>query len=81
MRLVFTEHFWRGYKKLSSTVQGQIDKTLEVLERNPHHPSLRTHKRKDDKTTWQARVTRNYRILFEIEGDIITLMKVIAHDK
>ncbi len=81
MRLVFTRRFWREYYKLPSIVQGQVNKALELLVEDPQHPSLRTHKREDDKTTWQARVTRNYRILFEMEGEIVTLMKVVAHEK
>lgn len=81
MRLVISERFWRNYDKLTPVVQAQVDKALELLKTDPHHPSLRTHKRKDDRTTWQARVSLYYRILFEMTGDTITLIKVIAHEK
>ena len=81
MRLVFSKRFVREYGKLTPTLQSQVDKALELLEENPQHPSLRTHKRKDDNTVWQTRVTRSYRMLFEMEAGVITVFSVMPHKK
>ena len=81
MRLVTTTRFWRDYNKLNPTIQNQVDKALELLAENPHHPSLHTHKRRGEKEVWQARVTRGHRLYFEMEGDIIRLVSVVSHEK
>ena len=76
-----TPQFARAYKRLGAQIQDQVDKTIELLILDPLHPSLRSHKRKDDKTVWQARVTRSYRLLFQMEGNVITLLSVFPHEK
>lgn len=81
MRLIATKQFWRGYDKLPESIQGQVDRTLTLLEENPHHPGLRIHKRQGEKDVWQARVTRNYRLYFQMEGETITLLSISAHEK
>ena len=81
MRLVFSKRFVREYGKLTPALQSQVDKALELLEENPQLPSLRTHKRKDDNTVWQTRVTRSYRMLFEMEAGVITVLSVMPHEK
>ena len=45
-RLVFTEQYLRRAKRFlrrHPQLRGQYLKTLQVLEANPHHPSLRLH--------------------------------------
>ena len=44
--LVFTEHYnkrARQFLQQHPQLQGQYLKTLQLLELNPHHPSLRLH--------------------------------------
>ena len=44
--LVFTEHYQRRaarFLKRHPQLEGQYIKTLQLLEANPHHPSLRLH--------------------------------------
>ena len=44
--LVFTEHYNRRARRFlrrHSQLRGQYLKTLQLLEANPHHPSLRLH--------------------------------------
>lgn len=81
MRLINTPRFRRDYGKLPEAVLDQIDKALKLLEENPHHPSLRTHKRRGEHVVWQARATRSYRILFKMDGENIILLNVIPHAK
>lgn len=81
MRLVESGRFRREYKKLPVSLQDQVDKTLVLLATNPHHPSLRTHKRQGGRELWQARETRSYRIYFEMSNDAIRLVSVAPHEK
>ena len=73
--------FDKKYRQLTQDIRRYVDKTLDLLRENPYHPSLHTHKRRGEKEVWQARVTRNYRLYFEMEGDIIRLVSVVPHEK
>lgn len=79
--IVFTAGYNRTYERLPTRIQQKTDEQIQRLRTNPFHPSLRTHKRKDDPTIWQARITRSYRLFFRLEGGIITLLNVIPHEK
>ena len=81
MSLRSTHKFKRSYKKLPEDVQRKTDQMLALLDENPHHPSLRTHKRKGEEGVWQARLTRDYRIFFLMDGETLTLLDVVAHPK
>ena len=81
MQLVESSRFRREYKKLPVSIQDQVGKTLVLLATNPHHPSLRTHKRQGESELWQARVTRSYRIYFELSNDVIRLVSIVPHEK
>jgi hypothetical protein len=43
------------------------------------HPSLRA--KKHDAERWQARVTRDWRFYFRIEGDAYIFLDIIPHPK
>jgi Txe/YoeB family toxin of Txe-Axe toxin-antitoxin module len=43
----------------------KIAKTINFLENNPRHPSLRIERITNDPAAWSARVDRKYRISFE----------------
>lgn len=79
--LLFAAGYDRAYQKLPTGIQRKTDEQIQRLRTDPFHPSLRTHKRKDDTTVWQSRVTRSYRLLFRLEGHTITLLSVMAHEK
>ena len=80
-KVVPTHQFERAYKRLNRKIQDQVDKTINLLMIDPRHPSLRTHKRKEDKTLWRTRVTSSYRLYFQMKGETITLLSVTAHKK
>lgn len=81
MRVIRTKRFDQSYAQLPAEIQRQAIEQLLRLEADPHHPSLRTHKRRREVDVWQARVTRNYRIFFLMEGDTITLIDIGPHEK
>ena len=62
----------------------QYQKTLELLEMNPHHPSLRLHKLKGKLSElYSISINISYRISidFIFEDDIIIPIDVGSHDE
>lgn len=52
-------------------------KQLAFLERDLRHPSLRAKKYDESAGIWQARVNKDCRFYFTIEGDICRIPKVV----
>jgi len=80
MKLSFTKHFVRDYRKLPTEIQKAVDKQLELLLSNPQHPSLNFKKMQDPRNIWECRVTAAYRFTLQIENDAYLLRKVGTHD-
>ena len=81
MRLVFTPHFVRSYRKAPAKIQQAFDKQSRFLLENLRHPSLHAKKFSDSDDLWQARVTGSWRFYFGIEGDAYRLDEIKAHPK
>jgi mRNA interferase RelE/StbE len=64
-----------------AAVRKAFFKQIKFLEQNLHHPSLRAKKYDEAKDRWQARVNRDWRFYFTIEGDIYFIVDVIPHPK
>ncbi len=79
MKLIFTKTFVRNYQKLPEEIQKAADKQLELFSSNPSHPSLKTKKMNDPRGIWEARVTKSYRMTFQIEGDTYIFRKIGTH--
>lgn len=85
--IVFTESYTRRaqrFLRLRPNLLGTYEKTLQLLELNPSHPSLRLHKLKGKlKDLHSVSVTLAYRITLSfaiIEGSIV-LIDIGAHDE
>ena len=85
-QLIFTEQYNRRaakFLKQHPDVEKQYAKTLELLELNPHHPSLRLHKLSGRLEGLQSiSINLKYRITIEMiitEHEII-LINVGDHD-
>jgi mRNA-degrading endonuclease YafQ of YafQ-DinJ toxin-antitoxin module len=85
-RLVFTEQYNRRaarFIKHHPELRQQYRKTLELLEANPFHPSLRLHPLKGRLAGLHSvSINLSYRITLEllIEGERITPVNVGDHD-
>ena len=86
-RLVYPDSYIKRAKKFFKKhpkVRNQYQKTLELLEVNPHHPSLRLHDlqgRLNDLSS--VSINMSYRIVLEMvirDNDII-LIDVGNHDQ
>jgi mRNA interferase RelE/StbE len=81
MRFHYSEHFLRSYDRAPRPVQRAFDKQAKLLLQNPRHPSLRTKKYDEARDIWQARVNREWRFYFTIEGYVYRLHEIKPHPK
>jgi len=81
MRLLFTAHFNRAYKKAPKEIQQAFDKQSLLLLQNLRHPSLRAKKYDEGEDKWQARVTGDWRFYFRIVDDSYIVTEIISHPK
>ena len=69
MKLVWTARFTRAVKKLAKrkpVLLDELDVALRQLEKDRHHPSLRTHKLSGDfDGCWACSAGYDFRIVFE----------------
>jgi mRNA-degrading endonuclease YafQ of YafQ-DinJ toxin-antitoxin module len=74
----------RIFLKKHPEIHKQYRKTLELLELNPYHPSLRLHGLQGRMSSLSSvSINISYRIVLEfmIEGDEILLVNVGKHDQ
>jgi hypothetical protein len=62
-------------------VRKAFHKQLALLEGDRRHPSLQAKKYDESSGIWQARVNRDWRFYFTIEGDTYRIHKVTPHPK
>ena len=81
MKLAFSPHFLRSYRKAPAAIQRAFDKQSALLLHNLHHPSLRAKKYGVSGDLWQARATASWRFYFTIDGDTYRMHEIKAHPK
>ena len=85
--LIYPESYIKRARKFlrrHPEIHGQYRKTLELLELNPKHPSLRLHDLEGRlKGMSSVSINMSYRIVleFKITGKKITLINVGNHDQ
>ncbi|MFQ5644701.1 MAG: hypothetical protein ACE5FQ_13540 [Thiogranum sp.] len=73
--------FTRAFKKLEPDVQQAVKDTFNNLKNNPELPGLNVEKLQGFPGVYSARVNRNYRLSFKMDGDTAILRNVATHDK
>lgn len=87
IEIIYTDSYIkraRKFIKRHPELLSQYKKTLELLEINPNHPSLRLHKLKGTLSElYSVSINISYRISldFIIEDDKIILIDVGSHDE
>ena len=81
MKRVLTEKARESYVKAPPAVQKAFDKQAKLLEQNLRHPSLRAKKYDESNDRWQARINRDWRFYFTIEGDVYYIQDITPHPK
>jgi mRNA interferase RelE/StbE len=81
VRIRFTQRADKDYAGLPPPVRKAFAKQLDYLLANLRHPSLRAKKYDASDDLWQARVDRNWRFYFKIEGDEYAIFAIVPHPK
>lgn len=81
MRIEYTERFLRAYRALSADDARLVEKALSTLAADPRYPGLRVKKMQGRQGVWEARASNSLRVTFELQGDMILLRNVGAHDE
>jgi hypothetical protein len=76
-----TDRFDRDIADAPPIIQRAFQKQLALLLGNLRHPSLRAKKYDESRGIWQARITRDWRFYFMIEGDAYILLSLRSHPK
>ena len=74
MKWLLTNRAWRDYQGAPAAVQKAFDKQVRFLAEDLRYPSLRTKKYDEANDIWQARVTRDLRFYFQMQGDTYTII-------
>ena len=80
MEIKPSPHFVQDYKNLPPLLRKRTDEKLKLLLNNPQHPSLGLKKMKGFPDIWEVRITKNYRITFQIREKIYILRRIGTHD-
>ena len=81
MEIKIEKTFKKSYEKLPKEIQDRFSEKLSLLMENFQHPSLRAKKMQGKEDIWEASISDNYRITFNIKGNTIVLRKIGTHDK
>ncbi len=80
MKIRFTSTFHADYLELPSKIREALEKKFRLLVENIRHPSLRAKKMEGYSGIWGARISKQYRFTFKIEGEMYLLRRVGPHD-
>jgi mRNA-degrading endonuclease RelE of RelBE toxin-antitoxin system len=73
--------FWREYRNLDPLLRPQVRKAYRLWLDNPFHPSLRFKCINRADNIWAVRVTRGYRAVGVVDGDVATWFWIGSHDE
>jgi len=75
-----TNKFKKQYKRLPSPIQKQADKQILFLAKNHRHPSLKSRKMSGFKDVFEARVSKGYRMRYQVIKNDTILLTIGPHD-
>jgi mRNA interferase RelE/StbE len=81
MKVVVSEAVIDALENAPPAVRKAFFKQIALLEKNLHHPSLRSKKYDEANDRWQARVNKGWRFYFRIIDDTYQVSNVIPHPK
>jgi len=81
MKIHYAPKFKEGLETFHGKIREKLYKQVSLLQQNLLYPSLHAKKYKGATDTWQARVDKNVRFYFKIDGDTIILLSIKKHPK
>ncbi|MBW4675043.1 MAG: hypothetical protein KME52_13740 [Desmonostoc geniculatum HA4340-LM1] len=80
MKSAVLPSFWAEYRHLSDDIRQSARKAYRLWAKNPFHPSLHFKCINTQENIWSVRVTRSYRAIGVLEGDMLTWFWIGSHD-
>ncbi|MBZ5622966.1 MAG: hypothetical protein LAQ69_30165 [Acidobacteriia bacterium] len=81
MRLDYTKRARGVLTRLPAPIRKAFYKQAALLAENLLHPSLHAKKFDESNDFWQARINRDWRFYFVIEGDRYIVTNITPHPK
>lgn len=81
MNIAFSDRALIAIASAPPAVRKAFDKQAVFLAHGLRHPSLRAKKYDEARDWWQARVNRDWRFYFTIEGDTYHIQDITPHPK
>lgn len=80
-----TERFWKNFYALPDSQKESVREKWRVFKVNPFEPSLGTHQihrlsARAGHTIYSVLIEEDLRVLFRIDGNVITSLTVGTHD-
>ena len=75
-----TRTFGKAFSALSTNIQERALEKLALYKEGPHHASLRVKKVQGTPDILEMRISRDYRITFQRDGNVVLLRNVGTHD-
>lgn len=79
MKSRLTEDFLAGFATLPDSVKAQARKSYRLWKDDPSHPSLRFKRIHNHEALYSVRVSKGWRVLGLLEGDLITWFWIGSH--
>jgi len=80
-KITYTKRFEKHYKKLDLKDKKLVRQKVEILVKDPYHPSLRTKHIKGENDLFELSVNMKIRIIWCYDdGKIILLLDIGYHD-
>lgn len=80
MNFIETQRFRKAYQSLPEEAKSRVKEALRKLADNPRYPSLQVKKIKATRDIWEARVSLDYRMTFQIVSGYYILRNIGHHD-
>jgi plasmid maintenance system killer protein len=81
MTVVHSDAAAKAVADAPEKIRRAFHKQVAFLVADLRHPSLHAKKYDEANDIWQARVNRDWRFYFRIEGDAYRILRVIPHPK
>jgi len=78
-QFTYTSRFQKHFKNLTPQEKNQIINKLDLLSKNPAHPSLRTKRIQGMNDLFESSVNMDIRIIWYYEGDIMIILVDVGH--
>ena len=81
MKIDYLPRALKALEEAPAEVRKAFFKQAAFLEKDLRHPSLQAKKYDESKDRWQARINRDWRFYFKIQGHEYVVISIIPHPK